>query len=102
MTQFPDQMVARLAPPASVSHEATGLMTIPMSGRPDFRIEIPSMDGQAMLLVLREEGGRLIVEGDESRWDEAAKRFLYQMMEWSGLVGIRWKNEVIKTTGSGV
>jgi len=62
--------------------------------RPEFRIEITAADG-ASLLVLSEQQGRLVVEGDESRWGEAAKRFLYQMMQWSGQVGIRWKDEVL-------
>ena len=68
------------------------------SGRPEFRIEIRAADG-ASLLVLREQDGYLVIEGDESRWPEATMRFLQQMRQWSGQVGLRWQDEVQKAAG---
>lgn len=100
--QFPDQMVSRLRPA-----DTSGSITMPepatapgasQARKLEFRIEIPAEDG-TMLLVLREENGCLVVEGDESRWDEGAKRFLHAMMQWSGLAGIRWQDEVRKAAG---
>ena len=93
MTQPPrnEQMISRPrlhAPDKLPGHAAP-------ARRPEFRIEITAADG-APLLILFEQRGHLIVEGDESRWGEAAKRFLYQMMQWSGQVGIRWKDEAIE------
>jgi hypothetical protein len=85
----PDKMTMRLATPAP---PASGFGATVSSGRPPFNITIEAADG-ATLLVLREVNGRLVVEGDESRWDEAAKRFLYQMCQWSGQFPVRWKDE---------
>lgn len=94
MTQD-ERMITRLTPPAATLRpDEAGNVA---SGRaPGFLIEIPAADG-AMLLRLREEKGMLVIEGDESRWDEGAKRFLHQMMQWSGVVGLRWKDEVKAT-----
>ena len=64
--------------------------------RPEFRVEIKAADGTP-LLVMREDDGYLVIEGDESRWTEGAMRFLQQMRQWSGQVGLRWQDEVQKT-----
>jgi hypothetical protein len=85
----PDKMTMRLAAPAP---PASGFGATVSSGRPPFNITIEAADG-ATLLVLREVNGRLVAEGDESRWDEAAKRFLYGMLQWSGQFPVRWKDE---------
>jgi hypothetical protein len=68
------------------------------NSRPPFSIVIPAADGTE-LVRMTEEHGMLVVTGDESRWGEGAKRFLYGMMQWSGQVGIRWKDEVLKAAG---
>lgn len=59
----------------------------------DFNIEVHAKDG-ALLLRLFERDGRLACEGDQSRMEEATKAFLYQMLQWSGQVGLRWKDDV--------
>jgi hypothetical protein len=64
-------------------------------GRPPFQIQILAGDGH-LLLELSENNGMLVARGDESRWDEAAKRFIFGMLQWSGQVGIRWKDEAIR------
>jgi hypothetical protein len=69
---------------------------IPVPVPPPWRFEVKAADG-TLLLVMREENGRLVIEGDESRWDEGAKRFLYGVMQWSGQAGITWKDEARKT-----
>jgi hypothetical protein len=63
----------------------------------EFLIEIPAADG-TMLLRMFERGGRLAVECDESRLEEGARAFIHEMMRWSGLVGIRWKDEARKAS----
>lgn len=85
--QHSDQMLSRITVPDSPA--------VAKSAAPPFRIVIPAADGTE-LLVMTEVNGMLSVTGDESRWDEGAKRFLYGMMQWSGQVGIRWKDEVAK------
>jgi hypothetical protein len=62
---------------------------------PPWRFVIPAADGTE-LLVMREEEGRLVVEGDESRWDEGARAFLHHVMQWCGQAGITWKDEARK------
>lgn len=88
-----DQMRMRLKPGRTVSPMAGTAIS---NGRPPFNITITGQDGDP-LLIMREVNGRLTVEGDESKWDEAAKRFLYGMMQWSGQVGLHWKDEARKT-----
>lgn len=92
----PDEMSFRLLPGRSSTPQRNG--TPIDAGRPPFSILITAADG-AELLRLYEEDGRLKVAGDESRWDEAAKRFLHGMMQWSGQVGLQWKSEVLKAGG---
>jgi hypothetical protein len=68
----------------------------PGQAMPRFMIVIPAADGTELLRMTEDEAGRLSVTGDESRWDEGARRFLHVMMQWSGVVGIRWKEEAIR------
>jgi hypothetical protein len=109
--QHEDKMTTRLGsqgasgfPPAYVEHHVAAVdenavsFITARSGRPEFRIEIKAADG-GMLLLLREQDGYLIVEGDESRWPEATMRFLQQMRQWAGQVGLRWQDEVQKAAG---
>jgi hypothetical protein len=107
--QHEDKMVARLGPvpgasgfpPAHIEQhvvapDENAVNLAPLRrGRPEFRIEMRAADG-ALLLVLREQDGYLVVEGDESRWHESAMLFLQQMRQWSGQVGLRWPDEVQK------
>lgn len=92
-------MVSRMrgANPRHLVHDEAHLIGIPGStiqpGPLDFNIEIHGKDG-ALLLRLFERGGKLAVEGDQGRMEEGAKTFLYQMLQWSGQIGIRWKDEV--------
>lgn len=98
---FPDQMISRLPAdliPKRVMADIPGGSIQPFQKQ--FDIQFPAEDG-TLLLRLFEENGRLCVVGDESRWDEAAKKFLYGMLQWSGQVGIRWKDEVIKAAEEG-
>lgn len=78
MTQPPGRMLSR---------DAT---QVPCVG---FSIEIRASDG-TLLVHMSEKQGRLCVTGDRSRWDEGAIRFLDAMMQWSGQVGLPWKEEV--------
>lgn len=85
-----EQMVSRIVPDRSVHHEPPA----PAAG-PKFNIVIASsVDDAELLRMTEDDQGRLVVTGDEARWDEGAKVFLYQMMQWAGLVSIRWKEEV--------
>jgi hypothetical protein len=100
--QHPDRMVSRPRIPAAgpppgpgAPQSVPGNMNIQQRGMPPFRIQITAPDG-TMLLELSEQNGLLVARGDESRWEEGAKRFLYGMLQWSGQVGIRWKDEAIK------
>ncbi len=84
-------MVTRIAPAGNV--QGAGLPAAPAG--PKFNIIISSFrDGAELLRLTEDDRGRLVIEGPEDRWDEGAKAFLYQMMQWSGQVGIRWKDEV--------
>jgi hypothetical protein len=99
VAQYPEQspgaMVSRMRAPSAVDRAA--LIGVPgtsiQAGPLDFNIEIHGKDG-ALLLRLFERDGRLACEGDQGRMEEAAKAFLYQMLQWSGQIGIRWKDEV--------
>lgn len=93
-----EQMIMRPRVPAStlVSHTAIQPQSLHVTGPGTFVIEVPAADG-AMLLRMFERDGMLAVEGDETRWEEATRRFVYQMLQWSGLVGLRWKDEAQKT-----
>lgn len=86
-----DRMVSRLKAPA-----APGSPFVPQAG-PKFMIIIPAEDGTELLRMTEDDRGRLVVSGDESRWDEGAMRFLHGMMQWSGVVGVRWKDEVTRS-----
>jgi hypothetical protein len=99
--QQPEVMKMHLAPrpyqgqppvPPGVT-ASSGHSVSPLASPPPWRIVISAADGTE-LLVMREENGRLVVEGDESRWEEAAKRFLHGMMQWAGQAEIPWKDEV--------
>jgi hypothetical protein len=98
-SQYPEQMRKRLTSSAQQVQPQDFIITAANLAPPPWRIEIPASDG-TMLLVLREEDGRLVAEGDESRWDEAAKRFVGVMMQWAGGYGIRWKDEARRVGGS--
>jgi hypothetical protein len=97
--QNPGAMVSRMRgenPRRLIADEAAVIHSPGSAMRPgpvDFNIEIHAKDG-ALLLRLFERDGRLACEGDQSRMEEAAKAFLYQMLQWSGQIGIRWKDEV--------
>lgn len=88
-------MVSRMRAPAAT--DRASLIGPPgtniQAGPLDFNIEIHGKDG-ALLLRLFERGGKLACEGDQGRMEEAAKVFLYQMLQWSGQIGLRWKDEV--------
>lgn len=94
----PDRMVSRPAqsppPGPGAVQPVPGSFSI-QRGAPAFSIVIPAADG-TVLLELTEQNGMLVARGDESRWDEAAKRFIYGMLQWSGQAGIRWKDEAIQ------
>lgn len=95
-SQYPEQMRKRLVPGPVSSNP--GVIIASSLAPPPWRIEITAADG-TMLLLLREEDGRLVAEGDESRWDEAAKRFIGVMMQWAGGYGINWKDEARRSGG---
>lgn len=99
--EFPDQMI-------SVPRHSSAAAGIPyietFSGeanarpaRPKFDIVMDAADGTRLLHLFEDEHGYLRAEFDESRLDEAAKKFLDHMMQWSGVVGVRWKDEAGKT-----
>lgn len=96
----PDRMVSRMPmagppPGPGAPQSIPGNLGLRGQGQPPFKIEIFAPDG-ALLLELSEQNGMLTARGDEARWDEGAKRFLYGMLQWSGQVGIRWKDEAIE------
>lgn len=95
---YPEQMRKRLKPDPNVITGPPVIMAANLVP-PPWRIEINASDG-TNLVVFREENGMLVVEGDESRWDEGAKRFLHGMMQWAGGAGIRWKDEARKAGGA--
>lgn len=82
-------MVMRLSP--GVLAGPPGAQAV--SGPPPFNIVIRAADG-AELVTITEKDGKLSVGGDRSRWEEGAVIFLDQMMQWSGAMGIRWREEV--------
>jgi hypothetical protein len=78
-TVTPEQMLAGMTPPPwSI------VLTSPSDGKP--------------LLTMREEHGMLVVEGDESRWADSARRFVGMMLQWAGQAGIHWKDDARKAT----
>lgn len=84
-----DQMTSRLTP----APQAVPDLPVRPHG-PKFNIVISSsVDGAELLHMTEDDRGRLVVTGPEDRWDEGARLFLHQMMQWAGLVGIRWKDE---------
>lgn len=85
-----DRMVSRLA---GASVQQSVIAPVPA---PKFSITIAAEDGTELVRMTEDPQGRLAVTGDESRWDEGAKRFLHGMMQWSGVVGVRWKDEVLR------
>ena len=93
MTQPDERMVSRLTPPPG-SSLAEGLPG-PRGSGAEFLIVIPASDGTTLLRMF-ERNGRLAIEYPEDRVEEAAKRLLVEMARWSGVVGIRWKNEAVK------
>lgn len=84
-----DRMVSRLAPENRIPPSRTESR----GGRPPFEIDIVAGDGETVLLHMTEKDGKLDVSGDESRWTEAARRFVYGMMQWSGQAGLNWRDE---------
>ena len=105
VSQHPEQpMRMRLTPPARrmPSSVAAGVplpetFTVP-AAPPPWRFEVKAADG-TLLLAMFERDGRLAVEGDESRWDEGAKRFVHAVMQWSGQAPITWKDEARQAGG---
>jgi hypothetical protein len=97
-SQYPEQMRKRLTPSAPQAVPQDFIIAASNLAPPPWRIEVTGSDG-TVLLVLREENGLLVAEGDESRWDEAAKRFLHGMMQWAGGAGIRWKDDARRAGG---
>ena len=93
------EMRFRIPPGAIVAQVPQGGASL-SPGRPPFTITITGADG-AELLRMFERDGKLAVEGDESRWEEGARRFLHGLMQWSGQVGIAWKDEVKKAAQEG-
>jgi hypothetical protein len=100
----PDRMTMRLKPsvraggsqvPVSSSAVLPPGSTLKVPAT-SFNIEIPAPDG-TILLRMFERDGMLCVTGDETRWDEGAKRFIHGMLQWSGQAPIRWKDEARKT-----
>ena len=93
VSQHPEQpMRMRLRPTQGAAPLPVGESFIVPAVPPPWKFVVTSADGTE-LLVMREEAGRLVVDGDESRWNEGAKRFLHGVMQWSGQAGIRWKDE---------
>jgi hypothetical protein len=89
VTQPSEVMISRLAPEPGAPAPAA---SAPSRG-PEFLIEILAPSDGAPLLRMFERGGRLAVEYDDSRLEEGARAFVHEMMRWSGLAGIDWKNE---------
>lgn len=95
--QYPGQMVSRMPAgqgPGTEHDSIAGNLS-----HPKFDIVIDAADGTRLVHMFEDEHGRLRIEGEESRWDEGAMRFLHGMMTWSGQVGIPWKDEVKKAAG---
>lgn len=93
------EMTFRLPPGAVIADPAAARAPVELP-RPAFNILVAAQDGTE-LVTMTERDGRLVVGGDESRWDEGAKRFLHGLMQWSGQVGIAWKDEVKKAAQEG-
>ena len=84
------------APPATARQEQPGAPVNLQAGHAlGFHIVIPAADG-TVLLEMTERDGYLVVEGDPSRWEEGAARFVHVMMQWAGLAGIQWKEDAAR------
>lgn len=96
VAQYPEHMRKRLVPldgPANAVPPPG--MTIADLAPPPWRIEILAADG-TMLLVLREENGRLAADYDPLKLTEAARALLLETLRMAGGAGINWKDEVRK------
>lgn len=87
-----DRMVSRI-PAAAIQPASASIRP----GAPRLSIIIPAADGTELVRMTEDDAGRLVITGNEARWDEGAKRFLHGMMQWSGVVGVRWKDEVLRS-----
>lgn len=83
-------------PPENVFSNLQGSSVNPVP--PPWKFVVAAADGTE-LLTMREEGGMLVVEGDESRWTEAAKRFVGAVLQWTGQAPITWKDEARRAAG---
>lgn len=92
LPQQPEVMRMRLPAAQGLPPVTMPAQAAPVIAPPPWRFEITAGDG-TLLLAMSERDGLLVVEGDESRWDEAAARFLHHVMQWSGQAGIAWKDE---------
>lgn len=90
-----DQMVTRLPPVLAQGNPAVPARPAPRirPGRPPFETVILDADGK-LLLRLTEKNGFLDAEYDPERVTEAAQRFLHHMLQWSGQIGLPWKDAV--------
>lgn len=103
VSQHPEPpMQMRLNPPRPPRMPTSVAAGVPLpemftapAAPPPWRFEVKASDG-TVLMAMFERDGRLAVEGDESRWDEAARRFVHTVMQWSGQAGIRWKDDARK------
>jgi hypothetical protein len=91
----PDVMRVRVPPahPRPLA-SAPGTPAAP-AAPPPWRFEVRAADG-TLLLGLHEENGKLCAEGDQSRWDEAAAKFIAQALQWSGQRPITWKDDAMR------
>lgn len=88
-----DKMVTRLPQGAASASPAPPGQRI-RTGRPPFEIVISAEDGKPLLRMTEAGDGRLDAWWDAERTTEAIQRFLYQMLQWSGQVGLNWKEAV--------
>lgn len=96
MSQNPDHVMRARMPGRDSITAAPGQLVGASSPRPGFRIVIPAADGTVLLEMSETPGGKLAIEYDPERTEEAAMRFLDGMRQWAGSVGIRWQDEVEK------
>ncbi len=83
-------MTMRLTADAPLTGAPGGGSIVRSGSRPPFQIVIPDAEGN-VLVRFGERDGVLFCEGDETRWTEGARRFVRVLMEWSGQVGISWR-----------
>lgn len=96
VSQYPERMRKRLIPLDGPANSVPPPdMAIANIAPPPWRIEIPAADG-TMLLVLREENGRLAADYDPLKLTEAARALLLETLQMAGGAGINWKDEVRK------